>query len=256
MDYLTLDVNGVILAFVLAFIMLFVATFSEPTIVMGWVLGLFYVITMLFFLAISAVVTRLGERYKLSIKQYQKTRGIKNVMANGFGPLIFVVLIFFIVNSQYSSLAFMAGFIASVAAVTSDKFSSEVGVLDGTPVSIVTSKKVRKGESGGVTLLGLSAGLFGAFIVALVMGYIYLLLLPPVYNCPMNGCGSTMNIVAFAFIAAITLGGFIGTIVDSIFGHFEEKGIGNKYTTNFICSIFGGIFGILIYFLIFNALIA
>ncbi len=256
MDYLTLDVRGVILAFVLAFIMIYVATFTEPTIVAGWTLGLFYVVAMLYFLTLSAVVTKLGMRYKLSIMQYQKTRGVKNVLANGVGPLLFVILIFFVANSAWGDLAFIAGFIASVAAVSADKFSSEIGVLDGTPVSILTFKKVRKGVSGGITLLGLCAGLVGAFLIALVLGALYLGLLPPIYNCPVNGCGNIPNIVVFSLIAAVTIAGFIGTIIDSILGHWEEKGFGNKYTTNFVCSVFGGIFGVLIYFLLFNALVA
>ncbi len=256
MDYLTLDVGGVILAFVLAFIMIFVATFSEPTIVTGWALGIYYVIVMIFFLAVSSIVTKLGARYKLSIQQYQKARGVKNVLANGLGPLIFVIVIFLASVSPFSNIAFIAGFIASVAAVTADKFSSEIGVLNGSPVSIVTFKKIRKGESGGITLLGLGAGLVGAILIALVGSFVYIWLLPPTYNCPANGCGSMKSITVFALLLASAIAGFIGTIVDSLLGHYEEKGMGNKYTSNFICSIAGGILGIIIYFLIFNSLVA
>ena len=256
MEYLTLDVEGVILAFVLAFIMIFVATFSEPTIVYGWLLGIYYVLVMIYFLVLSTIVTKFGEQYKRSIMQYQKPRGVKNVFANGLGPLIFVFVVFFVANSNISNLAFIAGFMASVAAVTSDKFSSEIGVLDGSPVSIVTFKKIKKGQSGGITLLGLGAGFIASVLVALFAGFLYLLLLPPVYNCPLNGCGNIPSISTFALMSAVILGGFIGTIIDSVFGHFEEKGVGNKYTSNFFCSVFGGIFGIIIYFFVFNVLVA
>jgi uncharacterized membrane protein len=43
----------------------------------------------------------------------------------------------------------------------------------------------------------------------------------------------------------ITIGliGFGGSFADSIAGVFEERGIGNKATTNMICSITGAIMG-------------
>lgn len=256
MEYLTLDVDGVILAFLMAFIMLYVATFSEPTLIYGWILGIFYVVVMLYFLMLSAVVTKFGGHYKLAIRQYQKPRGVKNVLANGLGPLIFVLIVFFVAGGKFSNIAFIAGFLASVAAVTSDKFSSEIGILNGAPVSIMSFKKIRKGQSGGITLLGLMAGMLGSFLIAIVAGSAYLFLLPPIYACPVNGCGTIPAIVSFALIGSIFIGGFFGTIVDSILGYFEEKGTGNKYTSNFICSIAGGIVGVVLYFIIFNFLVA
>jgi uncharacterized protein (TIGR00297 family) len=256
MEYLTLDVDGVILAFLMAFIMLYVATFSEPTLVYGWILGIFYVAVMLYFLMLSAIVTKYGWHYKLSIRQSQKPRGVKNVLANGLGPLIFVLIVFFVAGGKFGSIAFIAGFLGSVAAVTSDKFSSEIGILNGAPVSIMSFKKIRKGESGGITMLGLIAGMLGAFLIAVVAGSAYLYLIPPTYSCPVNGCGTIPAIASFALVSAIFLGGFIGTLVDSVLGYFEEKGTGNKYTSNFICSMAGGIVGVVLYFIIFNFLVA
>lgn len=249
-DYLTLDVNGVILAFIMAFVMIFVATFTEPTIVQGWTLGLYYVLMMLYFLAVSAVVTKVGATYKRSIRQYQKPRGVRNVLANGLGPLIFAFLVLFVGGN----VAFIAGFIASVAAVMADKFSSELGILDGRPISIVTFQKVRKGESGGITWAGLIAGICGAVVVGVVAGGAYVALFPAVYNCPAMIVGAPPvqcgGISMWGLIEAAIVGGFIGTLVDSVLGHFEEHGIGNKYTSNFVCSIFGGLVGILVFSLL------
>ncbi len=255
MDYLTLDVEGVILAFVMAFVMLFVATFSEPNIVQGWVLGIYYIIVMLFFLALSAIVTRAGRPYKMSIHQYQKTRSVKNVLANGLGPLLFVIVVLF------GGTVLITGFIGSVAAVAADKFSSEIGVLDGTPSSIVSFKKVKKGVSGGITMVGLGAGLLAAILIAVFAGLAFASLLPPAYNaysCPSNGCNFAWwqyNLSAFAIITGAIVGGFIGTIVDSYLGYFEEKGFGNKYTSNFVCSVVGGLVGIAIYALIMGTVL-
>jgi uncharacterized protein (TIGR00297 family) len=251
MDYLTLDVNGVILAFIMAFVMLFVATFTEPNIVQGWALGLYYVLVMLFFLAISAVVTKVGATYKMSIRQYQKPRGVRNVLANGMGPLIFTMLVYLTLGN----IAFVAGFIGSVAAVMADKFSSELGILDGRPMSIITFKKVKKGESGGITGVGLAAGALGAGVVAIVASIVYLFIFPQIYNCPAMIVGAPTQpqcggYALLLLICATLIGGFVGTLVDSVLGHFEERGIGNKYTSNFVCSIFGGLIGILVYFIL------
>jgi uncharacterized membrane protein len=37
--------------------------------------------------------------------------------------------------------------------------------------------------------------------------------------------------------------GLAGGIVDTFFGVFEERGLGTKGTTNFICSLVGALFG-------------
>ncbi len=66
--------------------------------------------------------------------------------------------------------------------------------------------------------------------------------------------GGTLIGVSAVFIFNITptnallvgILGAIGSLIDSIFGVWEEKGIGNKSTTNFICSISGAILGYLL----------
>lgn len=238
MDVLTLDIKGVVLALVIALIMLY---FGYNTV--GWPLGIFYVVSMLYFLAVAAIVTRIGARYKKRVRLYQQVRGIKNVLGNGLAPLIFAVAIYFFGGN----LALVVGFISSVAAVTADKFGSEIGVLAGKPTSIVTFKKIEKGVSGGVTLTGLGAELLGAFLIAAILSLIYPY--PILYNCQNGGCHNLIPLIP-AIIAVATVAGFLGTIVDSYLGYFEEKGIGNKHTSNFLCGLAGGIIGALIFLLI------
>ena len=240
MALLTLDIDGTVLAVVMALALIYLGTLTAPQ---GGYLGAFYLFVMLYFLTLSAIVTHLGERLKKSQKLYQETRGYRNVLANGLGPLIFAFLAYYLFTSYQAafgqfSFIYLVGFLSSVAAVTADKFSSEVGVLGKKPISIITFRKIEKGKSGGITVLGTSAGALGAFLIALIAGYGALTLFPS---------HSASLWPAAASIIAITAGGFVGTVVDSIFGHWEEKGIGNKYTTNFICSIAGGAFGIAAY---------
>ncbi len=232
MDILTLDIKGVLLALLIALVMLYLG---------GPLLGSFYIFVMIYFLVLSAMVTHLGTKYKKKIRQYQKTRGIKNVVANGLGPLIFVLLAHFQAFGL-SGTVYTFTFMASVAAVTADKFSSEIGVLDGEPTSIVTFKKVEKGTSGGVTLFGIGMGVFGAFLIAIVSALVFFFFNPTLFNCSVGGCSSVPPLLLLLIASAI-VGGFVGTISDSYLGYFEEKGIGNKYTSNFICSVAGALVG-------------
>ncbi len=259
MDVLTLDGKGILLAFVIAAVMLgFGAATSTSSAGGGWALGVFYIVSMIYFLVLSAIATRAGEKYKRKIKQYQTARGVRNVLANGLGPLIFVMLVFY-ASAHGEVVPAMVGFISSVAAVTSDKFSSEIGILDGTPTSIVTLKRIRKGESGGVTAMGLFAGLLSSMLIAIVLGVGYVLWFYPTVAAGAVGgnalCIGTCHMAIgnnelLAIIIIGTLAGFIGTLVDSFLGHFEEKGVGNKYTSNFLCSMMGGLAGIVLYALI------
>jgi uncharacterized membrane protein len=41
----------------------------------------------------------------------------------------------------------------------------------------------------------------------------------------------------------VTLAGLGGSIADTFFGVFEERGIGTKGTTNFLCSLVGALLG-------------
>ncbi len=226
MPFLTLDSKGLAASLFLALGLL----------ALGGSLGLLFVLLMLYFLTLSAAVTWIGINKKKAMGLYQPTRGMYNVMANGAGPLIMAAAFFvsgYLGSAPMTTLS-AVGFIASVAAITADKFGSELGVLDGMPRMIFTLRKVKRGVSGGVTWLGLAAGLLGSALIALA---------------------------AFAFVGswkiggpyvflAVLLSGFIGTLVDSVLGYYEERGIGNKYTSNFVCSVAGAAASVLILLLI------
>ncbi len=220
MNFLTLDSAAVGSAIVLALAFWFI----------GGSYWAFMIIEMFIFLAVSAVVTWVGTPYKKRKKLYQKSRTAENVVANGLAPLIFACLIYFghLHSISFIEYAGIFGFIGSVAAITADKFSSELGVLDGTPRMIFTFRECRKGESGGLTAIGLLAGLFGAAIIAATV-------------IPFMLYFGIASPSIYIGVASVLVGGFLGTIVDSAFGFFENKGFGTKYTTNFACSLIGGI---------------
>jgi uncharacterized protein (TIGR00297 family) len=233
MAFLTLDFKGTVLTLVLG-----IAFF-----IMGLGLGYFFVLVMLLFLVLSAAVTSIGIGYKKKMVLYQATRGIKNVLANGLPPLIMAAA--FMASSlrgnQTAALLAFVAFMASVAAITADKFASEIGVFGGTPRMMFTFKKVRKGTSGGISPLGLVSSLFASLIIAVTI-----LAVSPT----LSSLNSVQPFNAAAAVASITAAGFIGCIVDSMLGYFEEKGIGNKYTSNFFCGISGALVAIVILILI------
>jgi uncharacterized protein (TIGR00297 family) len=180
--------------------------------------GINYLILFLVFLFSSVVVTKYGYEEKREIGLYEHERSWENVFANGFIPTICAVLTPFIGWAPYA---------CSIAAITADKFASELGVLGSDPVSILTLKKTKKGKSGAVSPLGTLTSFDGALLVGIAVVLIY----------------PNISLWTVLFIALI---GFIGSFVDTIFGILEERGIGNKSTTNIICSIAGALLGFLL----------
>jgi len=214
----TLDEKGVVAALLLGVAIL----------IFGGVLGPYFLLILLLFLMVSAVVTDLGKGKKELIGVYEKARGWKNVLANGGVPLALAIL--FAAASQLSKqytliLPIAIAYTASISAVMADKFASEVGVLDGVPVMLLTLRKVSKGTSGAVTWLGTIASALGSAIIALC---IFLL-----YN-------------SLFYFAIILVSGFVGSVVDTVFGYFEEQHIGNKYTSNLACAVAGALLAVLL----------
>jgi len=177
--------------------------------------GFAYLALMLGFFVLAMFVTRYEHEIKREMGLYEHERGWENVWSNGILPAILVVI---------SPITGPVPFICAVSAVTADKFGSEIGVLESDdPISLFNLKPTKPGTSGAVSKIGTIASLAGACSIGLIA--IFLFRMTP----------SQALIVGFA--------GFAGSIVDSIFGVFEERGLGTKGTTNFICSVSGALIG-------------
>lgn len=174
-----------------------------------------YLIMLLIFLLLSVLVTNIGIERKSYLGLYEGERGFSNVFSNGIIPLL-------------SVFVSPGAFACAVAAVASDKFSSEIGALNGMPYFLAGLKKVPHGTSGAVTFLGCVSGIFGAFIMAAFSFF----LLP----------------FTFPQLLVITFAGFIGGMADSVAGVFETRNFGNKATSNIVGSLIGALLGhVLIY---------
>jgi uncharacterized protein (TIGR00297 family) len=234
MDFLTLDWGGVALG------LIFGILFLE----FGLSLSYFFVLAMLAFLVLSAIATYIDLKYKTKLGIGQEPRGVKNVLANGLPPMVMAALFYIFSRSGHGTWALLSviAFLASLAAITADKFNSEIGVLSRTqPRMIFNWKKVKKGTSGAISLLGTFAGLIGALVIALMVVLVAKRLV--LFNSK----------YAFGIekaILAITVAGFIGSFVDSMLGYYEERGLGNKFTSNFLCGMVAGAVAVLLFILI------
>lgn len=200
-----LDTKGVVLALIFGFLLIFFG-------------GTNYLILMLWFFVLAIIVTRYEYETKKELGLYEHERSWENVFSNGLVPVILAYL-----SPQIGAMPF----IASMAAVTADKFGSEIGVLDReNPISLLNFKEVKPGVSGAISKMGTVASLGAGALIGL--GAIFLF-------------GITPEKAVF-----VSLAGLGGSMIDTLFGFFEERGVGTKDTTNILGSIAGALLGLLI----------
>ncbi|HCS40217.1 MAG TPA: DUF92 domain-containing protein [Anaerolineaceae bacterium] len=187
-----LTVSGAIAAFVLGAV-----TFGLGG--LGWA-----VVLIAFFVSSNALSFLFKKRKKSAESMYSKggRRDAAQVLANGGIAGFFVLLHHFLPDAWMPWL----GFCAALAAANADTWATELGVLNpGKPISILSGKSVEPGTSGAVSLAGTLASLAGAALIAF-FGWI---LMP-------NGILLSSN--SFVLFALVSVGGLIGSLVDSILG--------------------------------------
>ena len=183
----------------------------------GGSVGVTYFALLLVFLFFSVVATKYGSDEKRKLALYEYDRSWENVVANGIVPVLCVALA--------PGVGLLGAYVGSLAAVTSDKFSSEIGVLGSAPRRLFDFKPAKRGQSGAMSALGT----FAAFDGALIIGIAAYLLLPGKHDA--------------WWVLLVTLVGLFGSIADSVFGVYENMGYGNKMTTNIICAVIGAVLG-------------
>jgi uncharacterized protein (TIGR00297 family) len=160
------------------------------------------IVLMVFFLSSSGLSSIFKSRKAGAEEKYARgsVRDYHQVLANGGLAGLFVILSLIVPQNPYAWL----GFCASLAAANADTWATELGSLSKrSPALISTLKPVERGTSGAVSLFGLVASFFGAFVIA-VAG----ILLSP----------AELIIEPWVFLTAITLGGFAGSLADSWIG--------------------------------------
>ncbi len=184
----------------------------------------FFIILLLFY-AIGSGVTKFKYAVKLErgiAEQAGGARGYENVFSNSLPALFFVM--------NYGAFKYellKVAFVASVACALGDTMASEVGKTAEKVYLITNLKRVRPGESGGISLIGEVSALAGCFIVSI--------------------SALLMGILDFYQSVIALISGFLGVHVDSLLGAtLEKKGVLNNAGVNFLATFSAGIFSYLL----------
>lgn len=122
---------------------------------------------------------------------------------------------------------FIVGIIANYAAVAADTFSSELGILSKSEPRLITSltlRKVPRGTNGGVTLLGLGAGLLGSLTIVTSS----MLFLPVCNESTVSKRGGGAPWTADnrrLFMGFLILWGTLGSVLDSFLGAIFQRSV-------------------------------
>jgi len=223
-------------------------------------------IILLAFLILGVASTKYRRRDKEQDALTQEKGGVRswiNVLANGGPAAVSIIL-----EHVFRMEVFLVFFTTSVCSAAADTLATEIGLLSNSKPRLITnlSRKVEKGVSGGVTLLGTLAGLSGAMAIALVA-----------LTLQANGAGILSRVNdAQRLLAACVTGGFLGMIVDSLLGATiqgayvskadgrlcEKPGKQGEYvlvkgfrcfdnhTVNLVSNLAAGLLGIMVYSLL------
>ncbi|OQY90649.1 MAG: hypothetical protein B6D38_02665 [Anaerolineae bacterium UTCFX1] len=123
-------------------------------------------ILLTFFFTSSALSRAFKKRKQGLNEKYSKSdrRDAGQVLGNGGLAAALVILHYFYPESNIGWI----GFAASLAAVNADTWATEIGVLNPTLPRMIMDlrKRVEKGTSGGVSLVGTLASLAGSALIA------------------------------------------------------------------------------------------
>ena len=155
--------------------------------------GLKFLSPMIIFFILSSLLSSISNN--LNIKNIIKPkRSIAQVYANGG-----IGLLICIYNYFYPHYLNYYLFLSSISAANADTWATEIGKWSkNNPISIINLKKMEKGLSGGITLLGILGSIGGAFVLNFIFWIIY--------KFPNE------------IFILITISGILGSILDSILG--------------------------------------
>lgn len=220
-------------------------------------------VTLAIFFVTSSLLSRFREndpikKSAISFAEKGSQRDPVQVFANGGAAFIFsfVALVMFGLDVPIT-VPLVVGAVGSLAASTADTWSTEIGTSSKTDPVLVFKpwKRVPRGTSGGITLLGTVASFFGAFTIGLVFVF--------------------LGTFALQHLFLISIAGFTGGLIDSLLGGTIQavyqcsvcqketerlfhcgastrqiKGIGwfNNDVVNFIASLSAGVISFIVAF--------
>ena len=149
------------------------------------------------FFVTSTALGRVGAAFKARTKrEFSKgdTRDAWQVLANGGVAATAALLMLVAPDARW-----LYAFVGALATANGDTWATELGILSpDEPRSLLTGKRVPRGTSGAVSVLGLAATIAGAFLVGLVAS---------------PASGRPLRVLWIATVA-----GTVGALVDSLAG--------------------------------------
>ena len=122
----------------------------------------------------------------------------------------------------------MVGIIANYASVAADTFSSELGILSRSQPRLVTSPTLRRvppGTNGGVTALGLAAGLVGSMVVVAAAMVFLPLCTDQTAGRLGGGAAAWTAEQRRMLMLGLALWGGLGSLLDSFLGGLFQRSV-------------------------------
>jgi len=214
-DQRVLLTTGAVLALLIAYSSYKVKTLSKSggmaTFVLAFIIfglgGYKWTIPILMFFALSSALSKIAKTQKEQCTlMFEKsdTRDIYQVLANGGIAGIIILL-----NLYFPSVLWFYLYIGTLAAVNSDTWATEIGVLSmQSPVSLRYFKKAEKGQSGAVSIIGTLSAFAGSAVIVLSGLFVAPDLFP--------------GKIRLEIFILITIAGFAGSFIDTILGAFIQ----------------------------------
>ncbi|MDQ1145047.1 uncharacterized protein (TIGR00297 family) [Bacillus sp. SORGH_AS 510] len=181
-------------------------TGAIAAIITGLTVYLGFGIRGLILLGVFFTSSSLWSKYKSAAKRVIEeklakgaTRDWRQVFANGGAAAFFSVIYYF-----HEDIIYLIGFVVCLASANSDTWASEIGSLSRKqPIYIRTFKRIEKGTSGAVSLLGSTAALAGSLLIAIFSYWLFQL--------------------SFVLVLLIFLCGYLGNVIDTLVGAFYQQ---------------------------------
>jgi uncharacterized protein (TIGR00297 family) len=160
----------------------------------------------LFLLGVFFTTSSLWSKYKSAAKAEVEEklakgarRDWRQVFANG-GAAALISMVYL----YNQDIMWLIGFSVCLASANSDTWASEIGSLSKRkPIFIRTFRRIDKGTSGAVSLLGTAAALLGSLLIAILSTLIF-----------------QLEWIHFFIIFAF---GFLGNVIDTLIGAFYQQ---------------------------------
>ncbi len=186
---------NLLIALMIPFLGLVIKKINLIAFLLIWIFG-FSILNYIGIIAYLALIIMLFFAFLsdyLKESKKNKVRNYKDILSNTIVSILSLVLYIFLKDTKFIILYYI-----SLSGILSDILASAFGVLSKSdPIYLMSFKRVEKGTSGAVSVLGLYLSLVGGVLISLIYSL------------------AAFNLKYFIFI---TLAGLFGSVIDSVLG--------------------------------------